>query len=340
MNTVSIIVPVYKVEQYLSRCVDSIIKQTYKDIEVILVDDGSPDNSGKMCDYLALTDARIKVIHKENGGLSSARLTGFKAATGKYIQFVDSDDYIEHTMTEKLVRGMEKQKADLCFCGYNTIHGSQSTRSLLPYQEESIKGSQNILQQYVLPLFGHGGQGEISIPGFTCVRLYRKDLLEDAHFQSERKFYLEDHILNLMYVKKVHTIAIVNEPLYNYCVNFASLSNCYRKNKWQMYCNIFGWYDVYIKDNGIKGADSRLYNFKMSALCATVDNAVNIGSYSGFREEIMPLYNDSIFKRTIKQASFRFKLDTQSLTINLLKLHMLKPLYKFRYNRINKAKQQ
>ena len=116
MNTVSIIVPVYKVEQYLVRCVDSIIKQTYRDIEIILVDDGSPDNSGKMCDYLALTDARVKVIHKENGGLSSARLAGFKAAKGKYIQFVDSDDYIEHTMTEKLVSCMEKQKPDMSLC--------------------------------------------------------------------------------------------------------------------------------------------------------------------------------------------------------------------------------
>lgn len=340
MNKVSIIVPVYKVEQYLARCVDSIVKQTYKNIEIILVDDGSPDNSGKICDELAMTDDRISVIHKDNGGLSSARLAGFKVATGRYIQFVDSDDFIEPTMTENLVEAMEKKNADLCFCGYNTIHGSHTTPTLLPYQEELITGTQDILQQYILPLFGNGGQGEISIPGFTCIRLYKKELLDDTHFQSERIYFLEDHILNLLYVTKVHSIAIVNKPLYNYCVNFTSLSNCYRKNKWQMYCNILKWYDEYIRVNGIKGADHRLHNFKISALCATVDNAVNTGSFSSFTDEIMSLYSDCSFKRTLKQAPFRFKPDSQSLTINMLKLHMLKSLYKFRFNRIMKSKQQ
>ena len=92
---VSIIVPVYKVEKYLRKCIDSIINQTLKDIEIILVDDGSPDNCGKICDEYAAKDTRIKVIHKENGGLSSARNAGMEVAEGEYIGFVDSDDWIE-----------------------------------------------------------------------------------------------------------------------------------------------------------------------------------------------------------------------------------------------------
>lgn len=103
---ISIIIPIYKVEQYLDECVTSIINQTYKDLEIILVDDGSPDNCPQMCDKWAKKDARIKVVHKKNGGLSSARNAGLKVATGEYIGFVDSDDYVDETMYEDLIQVM------------------------------------------------------------------------------------------------------------------------------------------------------------------------------------------------------------------------------------------
>ena len=99
-DLISIIIPVYNVEKYLERCVKSVINQTYKNLEIILVDDGAKDNSGKMCDELSKLDSRIKVIHKENGGLSDARNFGLKIATGDYIGFVDSDDYIADDMYE------------------------------------------------------------------------------------------------------------------------------------------------------------------------------------------------------------------------------------------------
>ena len=95
---ISIIVPIYKVEKYIRQCVDSIINQTYEDIEIILVDDGSPDNCPQICDDYAKTDSRVKVIHKENGGIMSARKAGLKVATGEYIGFVDGDDWIEADM--------------------------------------------------------------------------------------------------------------------------------------------------------------------------------------------------------------------------------------------------
>lgn len=103
---ISIIIPIYKVEQYLDECVTSIINQTYKDLEIILVDDGSPDSCPQMCDEWAKKDARIKVVHKKNGGLSSARNAGLRVATGEYIGFVDSDDYVDETMYEDLMRVM------------------------------------------------------------------------------------------------------------------------------------------------------------------------------------------------------------------------------------------
>ena len=110
---ISIIVPVYNVEKYLEKCVDSIINQTYKNIEIILVDDGSKDNSGKICDIIKEKDERIKVIHKQNGGLSDARNAGLKIAKGTYIGFVDSDDYIAEDMYQTLYSLSKEKNADI-----------------------------------------------------------------------------------------------------------------------------------------------------------------------------------------------------------------------------------
>lgn len=112
---VSVVIPVYNVEQYLNECVDSVLDQTYSDYEIILVDDGSTDNSGKLCDDYLSVDNRIKVIHRENGGLSAARNTGMDAATGDYIYFLDSDDYIESVTLERLVHTAKTDDADIVF---------------------------------------------------------------------------------------------------------------------------------------------------------------------------------------------------------------------------------
>ena len=114
---ISVIVPIYNVEKYLERCLDSIIKQTYKNLDIILVDDGSIDNSTKICDEYVKKDSRIKVIHKENGGLSDARNVGIDNSDGKYICFIDSDDYIELDMIENLYDGIVKNNANICCCG-------------------------------------------------------------------------------------------------------------------------------------------------------------------------------------------------------------------------------
>lgn len=116
MDKISIVVPIYNVEKYLDQCVKSIINQTYKNLEIILVNDGSIDNSGKICDKYKRQDNRVIVIHKENGGSSDARNVGIQIATGKYIGFVDSDDYIEKDMYEFLYNNMINENADISCC--------------------------------------------------------------------------------------------------------------------------------------------------------------------------------------------------------------------------------
>lgn len=118
---ISIIIPVYKVEKLLPRCIESVISQTYTNLEIILVDDGSPDNSGVICDEYSAKDTRIKVVHKGNGGLPSARNAGLDIATGDYIGFIDSDDYIENNMYENLIRQVKKYDSDIACCGIKRI---------------------------------------------------------------------------------------------------------------------------------------------------------------------------------------------------------------------------
>ena len=121
---ISVIVPVYKVEKFLDRCVESIVGQTYENLEIILVDDGSPDNCPSMCDKWAEKDSRIKVIHKENGGVSSARNAALDAATGDFIGFVDSDDWIEPDMYESLMMRIDETGKDIAVCSYYSIEVS------------------------------------------------------------------------------------------------------------------------------------------------------------------------------------------------------------------------
>ena len=127
-DKISVIVPVYNVEDYLDRCINSIVKQTYKNLEIILVDDGSTDSSYKICNEWAKKDERIKVLHNKNEGVSKARNVGIDASTGDFIAFVDSDDYIEETMFEKLLDKQKTNNSDIVFCRVNQINNNKTKR--------------------------------------------------------------------------------------------------------------------------------------------------------------------------------------------------------------------
>ena len=140
MPKISVIVPVYNVEKYLRKCIESILNQTFREFELILVDDGSTDSSGKICDEYALKDSRIKVIHKENGGASSARNAGLDVAKGEYIGFVDSDDWIEMDMYGELYRLIKENNTDISVCGINNIKD-------IKYKNENLKEKIQIIKK-------------------------------------------------------------------------------------------------------------------------------------------------------------------------------------------------
>lgn len=131
MPQISVIVPVYNVEQYLSRCLDSIINQTYRNFEVILVDDGSPDKCPEICDYYALQDNRIKVIHKENGGLADARNEGIRASSGEFITFIDSDDFVSFRYLEVLLDGITRHNADIIIAKFQRFESKNNIKNFV-----------------------------------------------------------------------------------------------------------------------------------------------------------------------------------------------------------------
>ena len=144
---ISVIVPVYKVEKYLDRCVQSIAEQTYENLEIILVDDGSPDHCGVLCDAWAQKDPRVKVVHKKNGGLSSARNAGVAVSTGAYVGFVDSDDYIHPQMYEKLYAALAETGADISICGCDYVDDATGApdlnmRARSPLKEDVLSQKQ------------------------------------------------------------------------------------------------------------------------------------------------------------------------------------------------------
>lgn len=200
---ISIIVPVYKVEPYIHKCVDSILNQTFKDFEVILVDDGSPDNCGKICDEYAKKDERIKVIHKENRGLSSARNAGLDIARGEYIGFVDSDDYIESDMYEILYNVIQNNQCDIVSCS-----------SIIHYNDKIIvNGGHGLIIHSKEEAMKTMLEGEL-YDEVVWVKLFKKSVIGNIRFQIGRIY--EDTSFTYRVIDRTKKVATIGEAKYNY----------------------------------------------------------------------------------------------------------------------------
>lgn len=234
-NKVSFIVPVYNVEKYLKRCVDTILNQTYKNIEVILVDDKARDSSGALCDKIAKEDARVTTIHKEiNEGLGYARNTGLEATTGDFIVFVDSDDYIDLTLCEKCVNKLNGTGADACYYGQKKdICGRIKEYSFSGLKEEYV--GESIVNDFLTNTLAQDVDqtGAPTIGMAAWKMMYRAEVIKNNNlkFVSERDWLNEDLFFRVELVKHIKKIAIVPENLYYYCYNDASLTTSYRPDR-------------------------------------------------------------------------------------------------------------
>lgn len=212
---VSVIVPVYKVEKYLSICIESILNQTFKDFELILVDDGSPDNCGKICDFYALKDSRIRTFHKENGGLSDARNFGIDVACGEYVTFIDSDDFVDSKYLEILYSICLKESADISVC------------SLARCDEDSTKIPELANNVEVVEKFTEDKMNVFistqKIHTSACAKLFDKKLFNGVRFPKGK--YYEDVFTTYLLVHKANKIVKTTFNGYGYRCNPTSIIN-------------------------------------------------------------------------------------------------------------------
>lgn len=222
MPKISVIVPVYKVEKYLKRCVDSILNQTYTDFELVLVDDGSPDNSGKLCDEYAQKDGRIQVIHKENGGISSARNAGidwvFAHSNSDFFTFIDSDDAIKSNYLYTLSNYAQKNNADVVAC-----------KAIRVYNDDELKTAMNTFTNPTQPYRIYNGKeacinlykttSEISIS--PCTKLYKRDLFQNIRFPVGKIH--EDQAVVPLLIYSTKKVVAADDVIYCYCCNSESI---------------------------------------------------------------------------------------------------------------------
>lgn len=203
-DKISVIVPVYKVEAYIEQCIDSILSQTYKNLEVILVDDGSPDCCPQICEEYALRDSRVKVVHKYNGGLSDARNFGMREATGEFISFVDSDDYIDIHMYETMMNGLHENECDIVECHCVKFCDIEKPDAIIS-DEVQILNSKEWLTE--------SGLGEF----ISCVvwnKIYRRSLFQNIEFPVGRHY--EDEATTYKVIYKAEKILRMNSAYYFY----------------------------------------------------------------------------------------------------------------------------
>lgn len=216
---ISVIVPVYNVEKYLDKCVNSVCAQTFRDIEILLVDDGSKDRSGRMCDAYALTDNRIRVIHKENGGLSDARNRGIEEACGSCLAFIDGDDYIEPDMMEMLYNNLCKEDADVSMCGIYSEYADRIKR-VYPKDEYLVLSG---VQAAGLVLEGN----KVSVNAVN--KLYKKEVFADIRFPVGK--LSEDAFIMVKLLAGVRRVVLDTRPKYYYVHREDSITTSNYKSK-------------------------------------------------------------------------------------------------------------
>lgn len=210
-DLISIIVPVYGVEKYLSECIDSILAQTYHELEIILVNDGSPDGCGAICDAYAARDCRIKVIHKTNGGAASARNVGLDAVSGEYICLIDSDDWVTERFVETLYQHLTNAQADVSVCSFTNVFRNGQTANPMEYPECAVMTQKAYLERFLSDW----------TCGMATNKMFRKNVIRDIRYAEGHR--IDDEFFTYRVIMNAKTVVLSDEPLYLYRMRASSV---------------------------------------------------------------------------------------------------------------------
>lgn len=294
---VSVIVPIYNVEKYIDRALVSLEKQTLKEIEIILVDDGSKDNSGKIADEYAAKHENWQCIHQENKGLSGARNTGLEVAKGKYVSFIDPDDYIEPNMIEDMFVKIEAEKSDLVICGHFEEFTSHTNTELPCCDEKIIVGDE-------LVSFIAGGK----LPAYACNKMFSNELIKEHKLRfAEGIVVTEDVIFLCSFLRKAQHCSFLSEPLYHYIRNSNSICASYYEKQYDFYKAGYAAIDELIADKASPEKTQVLLieNQKRFANMAInmLDRIFSIGNrecFSKKRKKLYEVINDQRFLDSVE----------------------------------------
>lgn len=302
MPLVSVIVPIYKVpEQYLKKCIESIIKQSLKEIEVLLVDDGSPDQCGQICEFYAQKDTRIRVLHKKNGGLSSARNYGCKQATGKWIMFVDGDDWIEPDMCRTMYEVGKKKNVQLVMCGIMKDYRKSTVKYKYYLEDGKVYHGKECewLQQQLLVYNGN-------IADVCSKLIQRKLLVENQIIHDENlKQGAEGLEFNLHLFEKLESAMFINKPFYHYTYNEDSITESYNEENYEFVIKCFEQIKIFI--NSSKNNEMLMPWFNNRLLYVIVTTAIsgyfnpkNTETYKEKKRKYTTYLEKSIVKEALK----------------------------------------
>ena len=329
---ISIIVPIYNVSKYLDRCMDTILNQTYRNLEIIMVDDESPDDCGKKCDEYAKKDDRIVVIHKKNAGLGMARNSGLEIAKGQYVGFIDSDDYVSKDMFEKLCETLKENNADTCFGRYYDVDSNGNAREAKEYYKRDLyQGNQ--VKELILGMIGSLPEdpGDVEIGMSVWKGLYSMELINkyNLKFPSEREFISEDIVFHMEYLQKAQVVAVCNNFGYYYCDNGASLTKSYKADRFEKEKIL------YRKEiNELKKIfptaefEQRLYKSFLGRVRRCISQEVNVNpNKKTVKSNIKQICKDELIQAVIKRFDDKKMQITKRMVNCFIKYKMIIALY-------------
>lgn len=306
MGVVSVIVPVYNVEKYLRRCVESIMAQTYTDLEIILVDDGAQDGSPLLCDQLATEDARIKVIHQKNVGLGYARNSGLQLVTGDYVTFVDSDDYIGRSHIEALHSALTKNNSDAVLGFYTSVNEKGEEVSKKSKLEIGVYERERLEKEILLPLIGtdEGCPYDTVVEASSCMNMYRMSLVKEhsIRFTSEREAVAEDQFFNIDFFAHANSVTVTDINDYFYYENQQSISRRYDEKRFARTVNYYHLLSQKAKQHGMTNLiGNRIErSFLMKTRVAIKHIVLSKLDFSSKKREICNILNHELTEQVLK----------------------------------------
>jgi glycosyltransferase involved in cell wall biosynthesis len=326
MDVVSVIVPVYNVEKYLERCVQSILTQTYSALEIILVDDGAQDQSPLICDQLAMQDKRIKIIHQANQGLGYARNTGLKHATGQYVTFIDSDDYIGKTHIENLYRALCDQNADIAMGFYSTVndHGVVSSRE--SKLKHGFYDKTRLNEEILMQLVGtdENCKYDTVVESSCCMNLYRLSIINEHNiwFVSEKEAVAEDQFFNIDYLTYANSVVVTQVNDYFYYENPKSISRQYDKKRFGRTVNYYHVLCQKVHAHGIANiVGNRIErSFLMKTRVALRHISLSDLDFASKKNEIRKILYDELLQKVVQE----YPIERYAAPMKILMIFMRK----------------